>query len=85
MLSYSHYPFLRFYLTPRRSSPSPHDLSDEAAANMLAFLYELTHRLERHYADQLYRYHNRPDARQADLCYMVDFKESLDAIVEITL
>ena len=45
----------------------PHDLSDEAAANMLAFLYELAHLIESHYADQLHRYHNRPDARQADL------------------
>lgn len=32
-----------------------------------SFLYELTHLLESHYADQLYRYHNRPDARQTDL------------------
>ena len=45
----------------------PHDLSDEAAANMLAFLYELAHLIESHYADQLHRCHNRPDARQADL------------------
>ena len=34
---------------------------------MLAFLYELAHLIESHYADQLHRYHNRPDARQADL------------------
>ena len=44
-----------------------HTLSDEAAANMLAFLNELAHLIESHYADQLHRYHNRPDARQADL------------------
>ena len=45
----------------------PHDLSDEAAAKMLAFLYEIAHRLENHYADQLDRYHNRTDERQPDL------------------
>ena len=45
----------------------PYDLSDEAAAKMLAFLYEIAHRLENHYADQLDRYHNRTDERQPDL------------------
>ena len=45
----------------------PNDLFDEAAAKLLAFLYELTHLLECHYADQLYRYHNRLDTRQTDL------------------
>ena len=34
---------------------------------MLEFLYEIAHRLENHYADQLYRYHNGIDERQADL------------------
>ena len=45
----------------------PLDLSDEAAAKMLAFLHELTHLLESYYAEPLHRYHNRPDERQADL------------------
>ena len=45
----------------------PHDLSDEAAAKMLAFLYEIAQRFENHYADQLDRYHNRTDERQPDL------------------
>ena len=48
-------------------SAVPNDLSDEAAAKLLAFLYEFAHLLENHYADQLDRYHNRPDERQADL------------------
>ena len=45
----------------------PIDLSDEAAAKMLDFLYEFAHRLESHYSEQLYRYHNAIDQRQADL------------------
>ena len=45
----------------------PLDLSDEAAAKILKLLYELAHLLENHYADQLYRYHNRPEPRQTDL------------------
>ena len=45
----------------------PHDLSDEAAAKMLAFLYEIAQRFENHYAAQLDRYHNRTDERQPDL------------------
>ena len=45
----------------------PLDLSDEAAAKMLELLYELAHLLENHYADQLYRYHNAIDERQAEL------------------
>ena len=45
----------------------PNDLSDEAAAKMLEFLYELTHLLENHYTDQLHRYHNATDERQVDL------------------
>ena len=45
----------------------PLDLSDEAAAKMLELLYELAHRLENHYAEQLYRYHNDTDERQAEL------------------
>ena len=45
----------------------PLDLSDEAAAKMLAFLHDLTHLFENYYADQLQRYHNRADERQPDL------------------
>ena len=45
----------------------PLDLSDEAAAKMLEFLYELTQRFESLYAGQLYRYHNAIDKQQADL------------------
>ena len=39
----------------------PLDLSDEAAAKMLEFLYELTQHFESLYAGQLYRYHNAAD------------------------
>ncbi len=45
----------------------PLDLSDEAAAKLIDFLYEFAHRLESHYSQQLYRYHNAIDERQADL------------------
>jgi len=40
----------------------PVDLSDEAAAQLLDFLYQLTEALERHYAGQLlrYAYEHRP-------------------------
>jgi hypothetical protein len=34
----------------------PVELSDEAAAQLLDFLYQLTEALERHYAGQLLRY-----------------------------
>ncbi len=34
----------------------PMELSDEAAAQLLDFLYQLTEALERHYAGQLLRY-----------------------------
>jgi hypothetical protein len=34
----------------------PMELSDEAAASLLDFLYQLTEALERHYAGQLLRY-----------------------------
>jgi hypothetical protein len=34
----------------------PLELSDEAAAQLLDFLYQLTEALERHYAAQLLRY-----------------------------
>jgi hypothetical protein len=45
----------------------PTDLSDEAAATLLAWLYETARVLEQHYAAQLQRYHHRPDARQQPL------------------
>jgi len=37
--------------------PTPPELSDEAAAQCLDFLYELTLAFEKHYADQLRRYY----------------------------
>ena len=45
----------------------PLDLSDEAAAQWLEFLHEITHRFEGHYADLLDRYRHRTDPRQPDL------------------
>ena len=41
----------------------PMELSDQAAAELLDFLYQLTEALERHYAGQLLRYaHDRSPA-----------------------
>lgn len=37
----------------------PMDLSDEAAAKLIEFLYELVESLESHYAAQLLRYAHR--------------------------
>ncbi len=45
----------------------PEELSDEAAAKMVEFLYELANVFESCYAGQLYRYYHHPDERQADL------------------
>ena len=45
----------------------PLDLSDEAAARLIDFLLEIAHRMENHYSEQLYRYHNGIDDRQPDL------------------
>ena len=45
----------------------PDELSDEAAAKMTEFLYELARLFESHYAGQLLRYYHRTDVRQADL------------------
>ena len=45
----------------------PSDLSDEAAAQLLDFLYEIAHLIEDHYAGQLHRYYHRPDHRQLDI------------------
>ena len=45
----------------------PAELSDEAAAQLLEWLYELAANLEAHYAAQLQRYYHRGDARQQSL------------------
>jgi hypothetical protein len=45
----------------------PTDLSDEAAAKLLEFLYELARVLENHYAAQINRYYHPGDDRQPDL------------------
>ena len=42
----------------------PTELSDEAAAQLLEWLHETARVLERHYAGQLHRYHQRPDPPQ---------------------
>lgn len=39
----------------------PLELSDEAAASLIDFLYALTEALERHYCGQLLRYAHRND------------------------
>lgn len=43
--------------------PLPAELSDEAAAQLLEWLYELAAHLESHYAAQLQRYYHRSDRR----------------------
>jgi len=45
----------------------PEELSDKAAAQLLAFLYDITRALENHYATELHRYHHALDERQHDL------------------
>ena len=45
----------------------PTELSDEAAAQLLEFLYELVRVHEGHYAGQLHRYDHRADERQTEL------------------
>ncbi len=45
----------------------PIDLSDEAAAKLIEFLYELTETLERQYYAQLNRYYHPTDIPQHDL------------------
>jgi len=44
--------------------PIPDELTDQAAAQLLEFLYELARVLETHYAGQLHRYYARPDDDQ---------------------
>jgi len=45
----------------------PTDLSDEAAAQLLEFLHELTAVIERHYYAQLRRHYAAADSPQRDL------------------
>ena len=45
----------------------PTELSDEAAAQLLDFLYELARVLENTYAAQIRRYHQTPDPPQHEL------------------
>lgn len=45
----------------------PTELSDEAAAHFLDFLYETLRAFENTYAEQIQRYHQTPDPRQRDL------------------
>ena len=47
--------------------PLPTELSDEAAAQLLEFLYELARTLENTYAAQLHRYYHAHDERQLDI------------------
>jgi len=49
---------------PRPCLPLPEDLTDEDAAALIAWLYEVARLRENHYAGQLLRHHHRPDARQ---------------------
>jgi hypothetical protein len=44
----------------------PIDLSDQAAAQLVEFLHELTDAIERHYCAQLHRYYAPPDSEQRD-------------------
>jgi hypothetical protein len=45
----------------------PPDLSDQAASEMLNFLYEFTTAFECQYADQLRRFYREADRSQLDL------------------
>lgn len=45
----------------------PGELSDEAAVQLLDFLYELARVLENTYAAQIRRYHQTPDPQQREL------------------
>ncbi len=45
----------------------PVDLSDEAAAQLLDFLHELTTAFERHYGAQLKRYYSSIDLTSRDV------------------
>lgn len=50
----------------------PMELSDEAAAQLLDFLYQLTEALERHYTGQLLRYAHRHEDRDQQLDLLSD-------------
>lgn len=50
----------------------PPELSDEAASEMLDFLYELINAFENHYGNQLRRYHEPTIPPQPDLFDDVD-------------
>ncbi|MCC6663418.1 MAG: hypothetical protein IT375_06720 [Polyangiaceae bacterium] len=45
----------------------PTDLSDEAAAQLLEFLHELSAAIERHYYAQLRRHYGAADSAERDL------------------
>lgn len=45
----------------------PPELSDQAASEMLDFLYELINAFENYYADQLRRYHQPTEPPEPDL------------------
>lgn len=45
----------------------PTELSDQSAATLLEFLYDLARVLENHYAGQLHRYYHPGDERQCEL------------------
>ena len=52
----------------------PPEVSDEAASEILNFLYELINAFENHYANQLQRYHEPNTSPQPDL---IDFDDEL--------
>jgi hypothetical protein len=47
--------------------PIPAELTDEAAVQLLEFLYELARVLENHYAGQLRRYYTPPEPDEEQL------------------
>ncbi len=56
----------------------PPALSDEAAAQLLDLLYELTSAFENHYANQLRRYAQDNDRSQPDLFEDHDHQQGFD-------
>ena len=56
----------------------PPPLSDEAAAQLLDLLYELTTAFENHYANQLRRYAQEIDRSQPDLFEDHDREQDFD-------
>ncbi len=51
----------------RPSIPLPAELSDQAAAELLALLYDIARAIESHYAGQLHRYYEDAGERQPEL------------------